>query len=86
MEAEGCAPAAANRAKDRRHVNQIDLVLVNPSGVLQGPPYHSVPHIPGRSSNSATLGAPYFLKVYGLSRPEVHGHAFTCLRLDIQHD
>ncbi len=24
------------------------------------------------------LGAPYFLKVYGLSGPEVRGHALTC--------
>jgi hypothetical protein len=26
----------------------------------------------------------YFLKVYELSGPEVHGHALTCLRLDIR--
>jgi len=32
----------------------------------------------------STRRAPYFLKVYGFSRPEVHGHALKCARLDIQ--
>ena len=35
-------------------------------------------------SNQYPPPAPYFLKVYGLSRPEVHGHALKWARLDIQ--
>jgi len=38
----------------------------------------------GMMGRRSTLSAPYFLKVYGLRRPEVHGHALKCLRLDIQ--
>jgi hypothetical protein len=38
---------AVARTNDRQHFNQLDLVLVNPGGVLQGPPYHAVPHVHG---------------------------------------
>jgi hypothetical protein len=38
---------AVARTNDRQHFNQLYLVLVNSSGVLQGPPYRAVPHING---------------------------------------
>ena len=37
-----------------------------------------------QDSTKSLRRAPYFLKVYGLSRPEVHGHALECPRLDIR--
>jgi hypothetical protein len=45
--APGAMQDAAARTNDVRHFNQLDLALVNSGGVLQGHPYHAVPHIHG---------------------------------------